>query len=29
VLPYRLTLALVKADGKSLVAQHHGSPVPK
>jgi len=29
VLPYRLTLALVKVDGKWLVAQHHGSPVPK
>ena len=28
VLPYRLTLALVKVDGKWLVAQHHGSPVP-
>ena len=29
VVPYRLTLALVKVDGKWLVAQHHGSPVPK
>ena len=28
VLHYRLTLALVKVDGKWLVAQHHGSPVP-
>ena len=28
VLPYRLTLALVKVDGKWLLAQHHGSPVP-
>jgi uncharacterized protein (TIGR02246 family) len=29
VLPFRLTLAWVKVDGKWLVAQHHGSPVPK
>jgi uncharacterized protein (TIGR02246 family) len=29
VLPFRLTLAFVKVDGKWLVAQHHGSPVPK
>ena len=29
VVPYRLTLAWVKVDGKWLVAQHHGSPVPK
>jgi uncharacterized protein (TIGR02246 family) len=29
VIPYRLTLALVKVDGRWLVAQHHGSPVPK
>ena len=29
VLPYRLTLALVKVHSKWLVAQHHGSPVPK
>jgi hypothetical protein len=29
VLPYRLALALVKVDGKWLVAQHHGSPVPR
>jgi uncharacterized protein (TIGR02246 family) len=29
VLPFRLTLAIVKVDGKWLIAQHHGSPVPK
>jgi uncharacterized protein (TIGR02246 family) len=29
VLPFRLTLVFVKVDGKWLVAQHHGSPVPK
>jgi uncharacterized protein (TIGR02246 family) len=29
VIPYRLTLALVKVDGQWLIAQHHGSPVPK
>ncbi|KJC37559.1 SgcJ/EcaC family oxidoreductase [Bradyrhizobium sp. LTSP857] len=29
VVPYRLTLALVKVDGQWLIAQHHGSPVPK
>ena len=29
VLPYRLTLAIVKVDGQWLIAQHHGSPVPK
>lgn len=29
VLPFRLTLALVKVDSKWLVAQHHGSLVPK
>jgi len=29
VLPFRLTLAFVKVDGKWLLAQHHGSPVPK
>ena len=29
VVPFRLTLAFVKVDGKWLVAQHHGSPVPK
>jgi uncharacterized protein (TIGR02246 family) len=29
VAPFRLTLAFVKVDGKWLVAQHHGSPVPK
>jgi hypothetical protein len=28
VIPYRLTLALVKVDGQWLIAQHHGSPVP-
>ena len=28
-IPYRLTLALVKVDGQWLIAQHHGSPVPK
>ncbi|QPF88601.1 nuclear transport factor 2 family protein [Bradyrhizobium commune] len=29
VIPYRLTLALVKVDGHWLIAQHHGSPAPK
>jgi uncharacterized protein (TIGR02246 family) len=29
VLPYRLTLAIVKIDGQWLIAQHHGSPLPK
>ena len=29
VLPFRLTLAMVKVDGHWLIAQHHGSPVPK
>ena len=29
VLPFRLTLAIVKVDGHWLIAQHHGSPVPK
>jgi uncharacterized protein (TIGR02246 family) len=29
VLPYRLTLAIVKVDGQWLIAQHHGSLVPK
>jgi uncharacterized protein (TIGR02246 family) len=29
VLPFRLTLAMVKVDGQWLIAQHHGSPVPK
>jgi uncharacterized protein (TIGR02246 family) len=29
VIPYRLTLALVKTDGRWLIAQHHGSPLPK
>jgi uncharacterized protein (TIGR02246 family) len=29
VVPFRLTLAFVKVDGKWLVAQHHGSTVPK
>lgn len=29
VLSFRLTLAMVKVDGKWLIAQHHGSPVPK
>nr|WP_256576092.1 nuclear transport factor 2 family protein [Bradyrhizobium sp. CCGUVB23] len=29
VLPFRLTLAFVKVDGKWRVAQHHGSPLPK
>jgi uncharacterized protein (TIGR02246 family) len=29
VIPYRLTLALVKTDGHWLIAQHHGSPLPK
>jgi uncharacterized protein (TIGR02246 family) len=29
VVPFRLTLAMVKVEGKWLVAQHHGSPVPK
>ncbi len=29
VLPFRLTLAMVKIDGQWLIAQHHGSPVPK
>jgi uncharacterized protein (TIGR02246 family) len=29
VLPFRLTLAIVKIDGQWLIAQHHGSPVPK
>jgi len=29
VLPFRLTFAIVKVRGKWLIAQHHGSPVPK
>ena len=29
VAAFRLTLAFVKVDGKWLVAQHHGSPMPK
>jgi uncharacterized protein (TIGR02246 family) len=29
VLPFRLTFAMVKVDGKWLIVQHHGSPVPK
>jgi uncharacterized protein (TIGR02246 family) len=29
VLPFRLTFAIVKVDGRWLIAQHHGSPVPK
>jgi uncharacterized protein (TIGR02246 family) len=29
VVPFRLTFAIVKVDGRWLVAQHHGSPVPK
>jgi uncharacterized protein (TIGR02246 family) len=29
LLPFRLTFAIVKVDGKWLIAQHHGSPVPK
>src|SRR5258708_1733522 len=29
VLPFRLTFAMVKVDGQWLIAQHHGSPVPK
>jgi uncharacterized protein (TIGR02246 family) len=29
VVPFRLTLAMVKVDGQWLIAQHHGSPVPK
>jgi uncharacterized protein (TIGR02246 family) len=29
VLPFRLTLAIVKVDGQWLIAQHHGSLVPK
>jgi uncharacterized protein (TIGR02246 family) len=28
VLPFRLTFAIVKVDGKWLVAQYHASPVP-
>ncbi len=29
VVPFRLTLALVKVDDQWLIAQHHGSLVPK
>jgi hypothetical protein len=29
VLPFRLTFAMVKVDGRWLIAQHRGSPVPK
>ncbi|SEC97764.1 SgcJ/EcaC family oxidoreductase [Bradyrhizobium erythrophlei] len=29
VLSYRLTFAMVKVDGQWLIAQHHGSPLPK
>jgi uncharacterized protein (TIGR02246 family) len=29
VLPFRVTFAMVKADTQWLIAQHHGSPVPK
>src|SRR5882724_5503658 len=29
VLPFRLTFAIVKVDGQWLIAQHHGSPMPK
>ena len=29
VLGYRLTFAIVKVDGQWLIAQHHGSPLPK
>jgi len=28
-IPFRLTLAMVKVNGQWLIAQHHGSPVPK
>ena len=26
---FRLTFAMVKVDGQWLIAQHHGSPMPK
>jgi uncharacterized protein (TIGR02246 family) len=29
VIPFRLSLAMVKVDGQWKIAQHHGSPVPK
>ena len=29
VIPHRLKLALAKVDNQWLIAQHHGSPVPK
>jgi uncharacterized protein (TIGR02246 family) len=29
VIPFRLTFAIVKVDGQWLIAQHHGSLVPK
>jgi uncharacterized protein (TIGR02246 family) len=29
VIPFRLTLAVVKVNGQWLIAQHHGSPLPK
>ncbi|MFI4997860.1 MAG: nuclear transport factor 2 family protein [Hyphomicrobiales bacterium] len=29
MLPFRLTVAIVRVDGQWLIAQHHGSPVPK
>ncbi|SDI20732.1 MULTISPECIES: SgcJ/EcaC family oxidoreductase [Bradyrhizobium] len=29
LLSYRLTFAMMKTDGQWLIAQHHGSPVPK
>jgi uncharacterized protein (TIGR02246 family) len=29
VLPFRLTFAMVKVGDQWLIAQHHGSPVPK
>ena len=29
VAPFRITVAIVKVDCKWLIAQHHGSPVPK
>jgi uncharacterized protein (TIGR02246 family) len=28
-LSYRLTFAMMKVDGQWLIAQHHGSPMPK
>jgi uncharacterized protein (TIGR02246 family) len=29
LLSYRLTFAMMKVDGQWLIAQHHGSPMPK